>query len=182
MRWRHQLYAYCPRCGARYQDTDFDPLETVFRCGRCAFASYQNSVPSATAVIPHHRSPAEVLLLTRNNEPGRGLLALPGGFLRHDEQPSEAALREAREETGLAITIDRLLCATLVRYPYDGALLSVLEIAFLAHPIEDLQPGIRTDEAQNVGFFSVSRVLADPTCLAFPEQARALHAFASLGA
>jgi ADP-ribose pyrophosphatase YjhB (NUDIX family) len=51
----------------------------------------------------------KVLLITRRNRPGMGLAALPGGFidLKHGsastvEQPVEAALREAREETGIS--------------------------------------------------------------------------------
>jgi ADP-ribose pyrophosphatase YjhB (NUDIX family) len=51
----------------------------------------------------------KVVLITRRNQPGMGLAALPGGFidLRHGsasmvEQPAEAALREAREETGIS--------------------------------------------------------------------------------
>ena len=50
----------------------------------------------------------KVVLITRRNNPGIGLDALPGGFidLKHEaasimEQAAEAALREAREETGI---------------------------------------------------------------------------------
>ncbi|MFC9249812.1 NUDIX hydrolase [Amycolatopsis thailandensis] len=42
-----------------------------------------------------------VLLVERENEPFRGRLALPGGFLRGDEALEETAARELGEETGL---------------------------------------------------------------------------------
>src|SRR5262245_36483068 len=43
----------------------------------------------------------QVLLIERANKPYQGHLALPGGFLRSDEDTTVAALRELSEETGL---------------------------------------------------------------------------------
>jgi bifunctional NMN adenylyltransferase/nudix hydrolase len=45
----------------------------------------------------------QVLLVRRGKAPGRGLLALPGGFLDGKERLAEAALRELKEETCLAM-------------------------------------------------------------------------------
>jgi bifunctional NMN adenylyltransferase/nudix hydrolase len=44
-----------------------------------------------------------VLLIKRGFNPGKGLLALPGGFIRQDETFTEAALRELKEETKIDI-------------------------------------------------------------------------------
>jgi bifunctional NMN adenylyltransferase/nudix hydrolase len=44
-----------------------------------------------------------VLLVRRGKEPGKGLLALPGGFLDPNETLFHASLRELREETGIKI-------------------------------------------------------------------------------
>lgn len=42
-----------------------------------------------------------VLLVKRRAQPGKGLWALPGGFVGQDERAEEAMLRELREETGI---------------------------------------------------------------------------------
>lgn len=49
-----------------------------------------------------------ILVVKRRGFPGRGLLALPGGFVKPDEWLEHAALREVREETGIALPIAEL--------------------------------------------------------------------------
>ncbi|MCC6572716.1 MAG: bifunctional nicotinamide-nucleotide adenylyltransferase/Nudix hydroxylase [Planctomycetes bacterium] len=44
-----------------------------------------------------------VLTVTRRIEPGKGLLALPGGFTRQDERLEDAMLRELKEETRIKV-------------------------------------------------------------------------------
>ena len=46
-----------------------------------------------------------VLIVTRRGNPGKGLYALPGGFVNQKEKLQDAALRELKEETGLKINI-----------------------------------------------------------------------------
>lgn len=44
-----------------------------------------------------------VLMVERKARPGKGLLALPGGFVDHNERLMDACLRELREETRLKV-------------------------------------------------------------------------------
>jgi len=48
--------------------------------------------------VPH------ILLVRRGGIPGKGQWAMPGGYLNPDEPLAEGALRELREETGLAVS------------------------------------------------------------------------------
>lgn len=77
---------------------------------RWSVAPYPPVFVTVDAVV---EADGHVLLVRRGREPGRGLLALPGGFLDPDETLLQAALRELREETALVLP-DRLVRAALV--------------------------------------------------------------------
>lgn len=49
-----------------------------------------------------------ILLIKRGFHPGKGLWALPGGFLEANETILDSAVRELKEETGLAVPIQEL--------------------------------------------------------------------------
>jgi len=49
-----------------------------------------------------------VLTVRRKGNPGRGLIALPGGFLNQKETILEGALRELKEETGIKVSKEEL--------------------------------------------------------------------------
>jgi len=49
-----------------------------------------------------------IVLIRRGIEPYKGRWALPGGFVEYTEKCEEATIREAKEETGLDVDIERL--------------------------------------------------------------------------
>jgi len=50
-----------------------------------------------------------LVLIRRANEPFIGQWAIPGGFVEIGETVEQAAVREAREETGLVVKLERLV-------------------------------------------------------------------------
>jgi 8-oxo-dGTP diphosphatase len=64
-------------------------------------------IPCVGAVIKDEAG--RLLLIKRGHEPGAGLWSIPGGRIEPGESNGRALVREVLEETGLAITVGRLL-------------------------------------------------------------------------
>lgn len=75
-------------------------------CAHCGFVDYRNPkiVVGSVATLD-----GRILLCRRSIEPRRGFWTLPAGYLELGESAEDGARREAAEEAGAAIEIDRLL-------------------------------------------------------------------------
>jgi ADP-ribose pyrophosphatase YjhB (NUDIX family) len=105
----------------------------------------------------------------RRYEPQAGLWGLPAGFMEAGESPEETAIREAHEETGLRIDIERLHGA--YRGAGSGTGARVVLLVYRARIAGGrLRPG---DDAEEVGWFDL---LAMPT-LAFRSHKQALREY-----
>lgn len=128
-----------------------------------------------------------VLLIERGEEPFRGALALPGGFVRPDETLDDAAARELAEETGMHDVPGHLEQLRSYGDPRRDPRMRVISVAYLALAPDLPEPAAGTDAAA-AHWVPVERATREP--LAFDhariltdgiERARAKLEYTALG-
>lgn len=122
-------------------------------------------------IVNGHRS---VLLIERKGQPFAGCWALPGGFVNPDENATEAAWRELKEETGL--DVNRAWLEQLGTYtePDRDPRMRVVSVAHVA-VIPNPETPVGGDDAADARFIPVDDILnpvdeADRIVLAFDHE------------
>ena len=139
-------------------------------------AHYANAKPCGGALISDDAG--RLLLVKRAHDPYDGRWDIPGGFCELHEHPRDAAVREAREETGLEVEGRDFVGMWLDDYGDTGQV--TLNCYFRCRLLggeERPEPG----EVAELGWFAASDLPWER--LAFPDHARlALEAWLAGGA
>ena len=159
-------YRFCPSCGSRLESRLLkasEPERPV--CTSCGFIVYLDPKVAVGTII--RTSDERLVLVRRAIEPGYGLWVFPGGYVDRGEDITAAAIREAREESGLEVRLDRLINI----YSYGGR--SPIIIVYAATALGGDLCG--DDECLEAGLFSREEIPWDS--LAFQSTTDALREY-----
>lgn len=143
---------YCSFCGTAYAA----PTKYPRTCANdaCAKTIWANPIPVAVVLVPvvHEVSEGQrregLLVVRRGIEPGKGKLALAGGFLEEHESWQTGGAREVREETNIEIdasTLESFWYVSTEPKPNRVLLFSI------AQPVTQVAPFTPNSETQERG-------------------------------
>jgi NAD+ diphosphatase len=134
-------FRYCPACGSdRFEVNDARSR----RCADCGFTYYLNASAAVVGVLIDEQG--RLLVARRANEPAKGTLDLPGGFVEGGESLDEALRRELMEETGALVSVERWLFSLPNFYRFSGMDVPTTDSFFLCR----LCPGQQLHAADDV--------------------------------
>lgn len=123
-------------------------------------------VPCVGAVVKD--ATGRILVVRRGRPPRMGLWSLPGGRVERGETDAEAVVREVLEETGLDVTVVRLL-GTVEIPAADGDIHVVRDyecvVADPTRPADVLRPGDDAADARWVTPHDLRRLETSPGLL-----------------
>ncbi len=161
-------FKYCPSCGGQQLQLRDDKS---FVCASCGFLYYHGTNAAAVAIIEYKD---KIILTRRANEPFKGVLSLPGGFVDYEENLEEALLRELREELNLDAASPVYLCSNWDRYPFHGVVYFTI-VAFYVVRVVDISAVTANDDID--AFELVRPAEVDFSQLAFDSDRVALKTY-----
>jgi ADP-ribose pyrophosphatase YjhB (NUDIX family) len=157
-------YKFCPRCGNELTRQFLDGRQRLSCTNNsCDFIYYHNPIPAAGAVVIKD---GKILMVRRSVIPKKGWWCLPAGFMEWSEHPTETAVRELKEETGLDVKLKSIF---EIYSGQDDPRMNAVLILYLASVNGgELMAG---DDASEVKFFGFDEL---PEKIAFESHIQAL--------
>ena len=160
-------YKYCPRCGEAFSGH----TDIVNTCAACGLHLYLSPKPCTTILL--FNGEGRLLLTKRGIEPKKGYWDVPGGFCEVGESIEETAIREAREELHVEISVDAFLNSLPDMYEYQGILYPILPTGIVAHIVSGVpEPD---DDVAGFAFFTPDEALQ--LDLAFPSSHKSIQEY-----
>ncbi|MFM8332276.1 MAG: NUDIX hydrolase [Candidatus Methylumidiphilus sp.] len=151
-------FAFCPRCGAASLSV-FDTR--AVRCARCSFKFYFNCAAAVGGLLLYQ---GKLIIGVRGNDPQKGMLDMPGGFIEFGETAEEALAREVLEEVNIAIADPVYLTSAPNDYLYADVLYKTTDPFFVCK-VEDISTLKAGDDVADYRLIAPTEI--DPQQLAF---------------
>jgi 8-oxo-dGTP diphosphatase len=150
-------FRFCPECAAPL------PALPPVTCRSCDTSHWLDAKPCAGALVVKG---GKLLLVRRAHAPWRGRWDVPGGFCGA-EHPREAAVRELREETGLAVRTGPVLGMWMDTYAPEGPDADKLTLNIYFHATVEgaAETVCDPNEVAEIGWFAPDAL---PDDVAFP--------------
>lgn len=153
-------FVNCPKCGSlRFIENNFKSK----KCEDCHFVYYFNPSAASVAVILNEQN--QVLICRRANEPAKGTLDLPGGFVDMYETGEEAVAREVKEETGLDVVHAQYLLSLPNLYVYSGFEVQTLDLFYLCN-VKNCNQLVAQDDIDKSQFVDIEKLVVEDFGLA----------------
>lgn len=159
-------FVHCPRCGTAGL-SNFDVR--AVRCTACGFKFYFNCASAVGGLLFYQ---GKLIIGVRANDPQKGLLDVPGGFVEFDETAEEALAREVLEEINVRITHPVYLTSEPNNYVYAGVLYKTTDLFFVCE-VDDLSTIKAGDDVADYRLIAPAEI--DPQQLAFASSRAALR-------
>ena len=145
-------FQHCPRCGQNGFNVN---KPNSRRCVACGFEYFFNAAAAVAALIVNESG--HLLTAVRANDPGKGMLDLPGGFVDAGESAEDAIRREIKEELNLDIDRTEYFLSTPNEYHYKDVTYATLDLAFICH-VNNFNPLRPQDDVQDVLFIALEDI------------------------
>ena len=136
---------FCLSCGTKLKSKIYAGRKRPV-CPNCGWIFFPDPKVAVSVLVERD---GKVLLTRRINQPQQGRWSLPAGFVDAGEDPSDAAVRECLEETGLHVQVSDLIDVIAGREHPRGADIFIIYKAEIKKG--SLEPG---DDADRADFFN----------------------------
>jgi len=147
-----EVIKFCPKCGSNkfVSSPDFS-----FKCDECGFHFFINSATATAGVILNEKG--EMLLTRRAENPHKGMLDLPGGFVDPGENAETAMRREIAEELNLKVVEMKFIGSFPNEYVFSNYTVYTTDMGFLCS-IKNFSDITFRDDISGFEFFQPTEI------------------------